>query len=355
MAEFTTSVGRIVWGHPLKPRAVTDRKTKAPKLNASGQPRQAWVFGVAFPKADFSAYIWPVLVQEVSTKYPPTAHTNGQPSAPGKFSWKYVDGDGLDDDHKPWSDREGYAGCYVLTFSTELKAPGVFQWDGTKYNQLPAEAIKTGDYVVVGGSCKINVPTDPAETPGLYINPEGVQFIGYGPEIIAQGGADPMAMFKGQQYALPAGASATPVGGASVGMPGVGGGMQPGQPQPGMMAAPAPAPMMAPAPAPMAAPAPMMAPQPAPMAAPAPVMAAPAPVGPQRPTDPTHIGRDPSTGAEMWWNGAAWTPAPVMPAPAPDFVANAGMPAPAPMMAPAPTPMAAPAPGMPQPGMMAPR
>ena len=336
MIEFQTIPGRLVRGHPLKPRAVTDRTTKQPKLNKVGQPRQAWTFGVAFPKAEFQASIWPLMLQEVGSVYPPTPHTNGMPSAPPKFAWKYIDGDGIDDEGKPYNLREGYAGCYILNFSTELKAPGLFKWNGASYDQLAPDAIKTGDYIVVGATMKANVPQDKTETPGLYMNPEGVQFIAYGPEIISQGTVDPMTMFKGQTYALPPGASATPIGGgAGVGMPGMG--MQ----QPGMMAPAMQPGMTAPAMQPgMTAPQPMAAP----MAAPAPAMAAPAPVGPQRPLDPSHIAPNPGTGQEMWWINGAWTPAPAMPAPAHDFVANAGMP----MMAPAPV-------YQPQPGMMAPR
>src|SRR5882757_7410955 len=283
MIEFTAPVGRLVWGHPLKPRAVTDRNTKQPKLNTQGQPRQAWTFGVAYDKATFQQYIWPVLCQEAATAYPATAQSNGQPTTPPKFAWKYVDGDGLDDQGKPYNLREGYAGCYVLTYGTELKAPGLFKWDGTKYNQLPADAIRTGDYVSIGATCKVNVPTDRTETPSLYINPEGVDFVGYGTEIIAQGGADPMTMFKGQQHQLPAGASATPIGQpGGVGMPGMG--MQPGQPQ------------YAPQPG-YAAPASVYAPQP--VMQPAPVYQQPQMMAPAQPG---------------------------LPAPAPDFVANAGQP-----------------------------
>lgn len=334
MIELATPVGRIVWGHPTKSR---DKTRKNPTtganekvLKADGTVAQQWSFGVAFNKADFQAMIWPAMAQEAATAY-----ANGTPP---KFSWKYQDGDGIDDQGKPFNTREGYAGCYVLAISSELMAPPIYKLNGGKYDQLPGEAIKCGDFVVVGLNIKVNVPQDRTHTPGLYVNPTLVEFIGYGTEIVSQGHVDPMALLGGAVRQLPAGASATPL--ANPNAPGL---AAMGTPQPQVMQQPG---MM---PGGMPAAAPMMAPPP---------LAPPAPVGPQRPTDPTHIGRDPATGAEMWWNGVAWTPAPVaapvmappamLPPPAPDFVANAGMPG-MPMQQPG-----APG-GMAMPGMPAPR
>jgi hypothetical protein len=342
--EIATPVGRIVWGHPTKSKNKT-RKNPSTGANEvvlkDGQPVQQWSLGVAFPKAEFQAAIWPAMAQEAATVFP-----NGTPP---KFSWKYQDGDGIDDQGKPFNLREGYAGCYVLAISSELMAPPLFKLNGGKYDQLPGDAVKCGDYVVCGLNIKANVPVDRTHTPGLYINPLGIEFVGYGTEIQSQGAIDPMAIFKGAQHQLPAGASATPVQAPGApGMPGMGAGAAPMAAQPGMMAQPG-----------MAQPGqPPMAVQPAMMAPPAMLSPPVAPVGPQRPSDPSHVGRDPTTGAEMWWNGAAWTPAPIapppamLPPPAHDFVANAGMPAP---LAAQPGMMAPPTtqPGMP--GMMPPR
>jgi hypothetical protein len=311
--EIASPVGRIVWGHPTKSRDKTRKNPqtganeKVMKADGSG-PVQQWSFGVAFNKAEFQAVIWPAMAQEAATAYP-----NGTPP---KFSWKYQDGDGVDDQGKSFSAREGYAGCYVLAISSELMAPPIFKLNGNKYDQLPGEAIKCGDFVVVGLNIKVNVPTDRTHTPGLYMNPSLVEFIGYGTEIVSQGHADPMALLGGQQRQLPPGASATPLQNPNA--PGIG--AMGGMPAPG--AAPMQQPGMA---QPMQQPGMMQQPQP--MAAPQPM----APPAPQRPADPSHIGRDPATGAEMWWNGATWIPAPVAPAPAMlpppahDFVANAGM------------------------------
>jgi hypothetical protein len=284
-SEFLTPVGRIVWGNPAKPQKKTDQKTRQPILK-DGKPIEQWVFGLAIPKAEFNQFVLPWLQYEASTAYP-----NGVPS---NFSWKYKDGDGVDRQGKRYSDREGHGGHYILTISTEAFAPQIYKNEGGRYRQIEAQEIKCGDYVVVKINAKVNVPTSPTHTPGLYINPQGIELVGYGQEIISSG-ADPDEMFGGRQYALPPGATATPQapqGGAAApyNVPG-----QPGG-----------------APAPYAPPA--AAPQPAPVyAATPPVQYAPAPA--------SHL-----------------------PPPAHDFVQNAGYPPAQPAAAPMPAHYSAPAP-----------
>ena len=70
--EFTTCLGRIVWGHPLKPQNKT--KDDQVVLGQDGQPVKQWSFGVAFPKADFLASVWPHLAAEAAKGFP-----NGAP------------------------------------------------------------------------------------------------------------------------------------------------------------------------------------------------------------------------------------------------------------------------------------
>jgi hypothetical protein len=195
-----------------------------------GQPVQQWAFGVAFPKNEF-APIWAAMSQEAATGYPQ--------GTPPKFAWKYQDGDGIDSNGQPFNKREGYAGCFILTITTEAFAPPIYKFQNGAYVQLNADQIKTGDYVAVALNIKVNVPTDRTHTPGLYINPEAIDHVGYGQEI--HNGPDPMALFGGQQRQLPPGASATPIASnGGVAMPGTGPTMQPGpstmpMQQPGQM------------------------------------------------------------------------------------------------------------------------
>lgn len=276
--EFLTPVGRIVWGHPLKPQKKVDQNTKQPVLR-DGKEVEQWAFGLAIPKDQFAQSVWPYMQQEAATGYP-----NG---VPGKFSWKYKDGD-TDTDAKGnlYSTYEGRAGCYILTISTEAFAPPVYKQENGQYQQIEAHEIKTGDFVAVNLNLKVNVPTNHTHTPGLFVNPNGVILVGYGDEIVSSS-FDPNEAFGGQQFQLPPGASATPT----------------------MGSAPLPSGMSG-------APAPVAAPQPVQQSAPLPN----AGVQSQQP--------------------ASTAPANTMPPPATGFVQNAGVP---PVQ---PAPVAAP--GMPQ-------
>lgn len=198
--EFVTSPGRIVWGNPARSVNKKDQKTRQPILRDGKQVEQ-WVFGVAFPKAEFQQFIMPYLQQEIQSVFP---H-----GVPPQFSWKIKDGDGVDRSGKPYNTREGYAGCFVLTISTEAFAPPIYKNENGRYRQLEANEIKTGDYIVTKLNVKANIPTNASHTPGIYINPVGIELIGYGAEIVSSN-ADPDEMFGGRTYNLPPGATATP-------------------------------------------------------------------------------------------------------------------------------------------------
>ena len=232
--EIQTGVGRIVWGTPGKAQTKKDQQKQV--IMKEGKPVMQWAFGVAFPKAEFGA-IWQAMDAEVKTAYP-----NGVPS---KFSWKFLDGDSVDQNGQPYNLREGYAGCYVLTISTEAFAPPIYKLNGAQFVQVPPEGIKCGDFVALALKLKVNVPQDRTHTPGLFVNPVAINHIAYGAEI--NNGPDANALFGNKQYALPPGASATPVAPTNApGMPGTNpgnissgpAGMPGYAPQPGMMPAP---------------------------------------------------------------------------------------------------------------------
>lgn len=260
--------GRIVWGNPTKARNKTRRNpvtgAEETVIGKDGQPVQQWSFGVAFPKDHFQSVIYPALYQEAIAAFP-----NG---VPPRFAWKFKDGDGIDDKGQPFSNREGYAGHFVLTISTEAFAPPIYKLNGGSYQQISPDQIKCGDYIAMGLGIKFNGATG-SNTPGLYVNPLAIEHVAFGTEIITTAGVDPNAIFGGKQYQLPAGATTQPMvtqtGATPPGMPGM----------------------------PTAAPAPMAQPAVMPAAAPA------------------QTGQQPMPGMTQ--------PA-AMPAPAHDFVQNAG-------------------------------
>lgn len=305
--EFTTCLGRIVWGHPLKPQHKTKDDQKV--LDSNGQPINQWSFGVAFPKADFEREIWPHLAAEAAKGYPS--------GVPANFTYKYKDGDtDVDSKGNPLSGKPGNAGCYIIAFSTELQAPQTFVFENGAYRQIDETMIKTGDFVMVGVNTKWHGPNPNARgsRPGLYINPMTVLLCYQGEAISGSYQADPNAMFGAAppQVAMPAGAMpvGAPAPAAAGGMPAAPGSM-PGMTQPAAM-------LGAPSALPVAA-----APPP------------PAPSAPARPTDPTHIHNN-GNGTEQWFVNGAWDggvhPVPTaasatLPPPATGFVAQAaGMP-----------------------------
>lgn len=201
MAQELLIQGRIVFGHPSKPRDKKDVRTKQVLKNPDGSTKQQYVFGVAIDKNTFNQSVWPVLYNEARAAFP-----NGIPQ---NFSYKFKDGDGVDTKGQPYNKREGYAGHCVLTISTEGFAPQVFKNENGAWRQLASEEIKCGDFVAVKIIVKYNGAVSP-NTPGLYINPNGVALIGYGQEIMS-GGQDPDEMFGGMQAQAFAGMSATPI------------------------------------------------------------------------------------------------------------------------------------------------
>ena len=234
--EFSSSTGRIVWGHPMKLTQRQDNNEK-PIFNEDGTPAMGIAFGLAIPKQDFLAREWPTMAAEAAKGYP-----NGVPQ---NFSWKMKDGD-TDKDSKGnlLSSKEGYAGCYILTVSSNTGFPvSCYKWNAQagRYDQLSENEIKAGDYVSVALRTIVNSPAKSTHTPSLYVNPQAVELVGYGTPLAA-GGVDPMKAFGGQQRQLPPGASAAPVSGAPAGV-GMPMGQPPQQPMPGY---PAPQPQQQP-------------------------------------------------------------------------------------------------------------
>lgn len=265
--QINTMPARIVWGNPLKPVEALDMQTRQPRMR-DGQKVIQYKCGLAIPKNEFTP-IFQAIMGEVQKLYPqavwsPTAQSGGQShtGVPKDFSFKFIDGDGYGVDDKGqqfhYGQREGHAGCYVLTLSTEIPVLGYKNVNGA-YMQWTD--IKTGDYVVVPLTINAHEPKG-ASKGGVYINPALVEFIGYGQPIV--NGPDAQQLLGGRTYQLPPGASATPMQPAGPGaqVPGaMPGQMMPGQPMQQMQPAPvqqapqyAPQPQQQPAPGQMTQP-----------------------------------------------------------------------------------------------------
>lgn len=173
----------------------------------------------------------------MSVQQYPAVYARAQQFLAGDFSWKIKDGDLPNKEGKK---SENAAGCFVFHMQTTLP---IAACDSKNVTMDPA-GIKRGYYVDVAGSMAWNNLSD--NNAGVYMNPQIVRLLAFGPEII--GGPDAATAFAGVNVSnLPPGASAVPIGagpsagapGAGLpGLPGVGGAAPAGLPGVGVPAAP---------------------------------------------------------------------------------------------------------------------
>ncbi len=250
--KFVTPVGRLVQGDLYTPNT-TDRKGNPLVVKTGpnkGQPATQFYFALAIEKnnPDWPAF-YQLLYNEARQGYPACFDAAGNIIHP-RFTMKISDGDGVDADGKPNSAKEGFAGHWIVKFTSSYACKVVKD----EMLEFTKDFAKCGHYGRVIGSASPNIGSD---VPGLYVNPEVFEWYGYGKEI--QGGINAVAAVQaaGRAAYVPAGMSTVPMGGApaATATP-----PAPGTP-PAAMAPPAPA-----APAAMQPPAP---PAPAPAAPPA--------------------------------------------------------------------------------------
>lgn len=199
--------GRLVGGSLYRGKTTdADGKPLVTKQGPNaGQPRTEFSFALAISKGGEQSWAqtaWGQIVYAAGQEgYP-------QACAAPTFAWKIVDGDSPLPNRrgKAPNSREGYPGHWVVWFSSGT-APKVFNRDGTQAIVEP-DAIKPGYFIQVYGNVNNNAPSP---TPGVYMNHRMVSLQAYGPEIIIGPDADAVGFGGG---ALPAGATAAPVGGA---------------------------------------------------------------------------------------------------------------------------------------------
>jgi len=260
--QILSPVGRMVQGDVFTGR---DKDMEGnPLLTKDGKPRVDYFMAVAFPKGPAFDEMWAKI------------YAVGQAAFPGDcdkadFSWKYVDGDTA-------PEKEGFAGCHILKFSTGI-APKIYEKGGQAELTRP-EDLKRGFFVRVYFTVKGN---DSKANPGVYLNQYAVERVAFGEEI--NSGPSGSEIFGNAPVgALPAGASETPLAGPPIGgTAGAAPGPPAGTPPP-PGGAPAPS-----SPAPGAAPAPAGTPPPG--VAPAPDFLNPVGASPGIPPNPAQAGQ----------------------------------------------------------------
>lgn len=198
--------GRIVWvaGDLFKGKQRTDDKTRQPIMNADGTPSIEYGFGLAVPKSALQQgqpgyELWAAMHEEAAQIFPSRQY-------PPAFAWKYKDGDGVDHNGAPFSQREGHAGHIVFALTTRIPIKFFRHENGA--NIMINEGIKCGDYVQVQVQVKAHGAVGQGK-PGLYLNPLAALFLGYGKEIVNTPSGD--QIFGTQAPQIPVGASATPI------------------------------------------------------------------------------------------------------------------------------------------------
>lgn len=212
--NFKMPAGRIVGGNPTAFEQAIDYYTKQPKTN-NGQPVKEHRVDLAIPKAEFLQNVWPYIVQEVAKVYPQYANAHPDQLNMTRFAWKIINGDSAEcpqGSNIPYNTRDGYAGCYIVKIRTSAFCPSTYKFENGAYRKVEENEIKAGDYIV----SSLNITVHKEKDGGIYWNPNAYELVGYGQAIKSSGGGDPMKLFGGQQSALPAGASATPISSAPV-------------------------------------------------------------------------------------------------------------------------------------------
>lgn len=212
--RFTAPVGRMVQGSVDEPQTKDAQGAlRVVKTGPNaGQPNPQYFIGVAYPKADpqgeFGQF-YGMLVAQAAADFPalfPNAPRGDFTCVHPQFSFKVIDGDGLDQNGKPNSTKEGFAGHWVVRYASAYP-PRCFHAGRYAPNEQIQEkgAIKRGYFVRVSGTVEGN---GNVQRPGLYVNLDLVELSAYGPEIVS--GPDASQAFA-TPGALPAGASATPL------------------------------------------------------------------------------------------------------------------------------------------------
>lgn len=207
--DFLTPVGRLVQGSPFE--AQTTNMQGQPLTTMSGQPTQRYFIAVAFPKNDPAfAALHQKLKEVARASFPHLFDAAGNCSHP-RFSWKVVDGDGVDDNGKPNANKEGFAGHWVVKFSSSF-APRCFNAGHYQPHEVLQDpnSIPRGYFVRVAGTIEGN---GNAQKPGLYVNLGMVELAAVGPVIVS--GPDAATVFGGAPAAgftpAPTPAAAVPV------------------------------------------------------------------------------------------------------------------------------------------------
>ena len=206
--QFLSPVGRLLQGDAFVPQ--TKNQQGAPLVVQSGpnagQPTQKYFIAVGFKKGDPATEQFIASLRGVARGAWPQWHDAAGNCTHPRFSSKIMDGDGVDDNGKPNASKEGFAGHWVVKFSSSYP-PKVYHTGNYRPDQILTDAklVQRGYFVRVAGTVEGNGNT---AKPGLYVNLNMVELCAQGPVI--QTGPDAAAVFGAAAPMLPQGATPMP-------------------------------------------------------------------------------------------------------------------------------------------------
>lgn len=178
-----------------------------PRLTQDGKPKMTFFIGLAVAKNDPGfAPLWQQIAGVAQRDFPDGSDRRAD------FAWKVVDGDAK------YPDKDWARGQWIFRLSS-MYPPKVYNaanppqqivYDPANPQAIRAH-VKRGDFIRVQMSFEGN---DDRQKPGIYLNAEMVQVVGFGPEIVS--GPSAAEVFAAPVAALPPGASATPVAPATM-------------------------------------------------------------------------------------------------------------------------------------------
>jgi hypothetical protein len=139
-----------------------------PLVTQSGQPTQRFFVALAFQKTETAfGQLFALMQQVAQASFPGMAIL--PPSDPRcRFSWKIADGDGMDDNGKPNSNKPGFAGCWVVKFQSSFVPKCYYAGKYGPQDQITdPKLIKRGWYARIAGTVEGNGQVN---KPGLYMN-----------------------------------------------------------------------------------------------------------------------------------------------------------------------------------------
>jgi len=212
MTSFVSPEGRLVQGDCFEPQ--TKNMAGQPLVDKKGQPTIRYFIAVAFPKNTPEINAFLEAQRAVARQAFPQLHNpQGQCSHP-RFSFKVMDGDGIDDNGKQNNTKEGFAGHWVIKFSSSFPPSCYEKGKYDPMQRLTKGQLKRGDYVRVAGNMEGN---NDATKPGLYMNHNMIELSRIGTEIVSGpsaadvfGGGQPQPQYQQQPQFTPPQQTAAP-------------------------------------------------------------------------------------------------------------------------------------------------